>query len=142
LLKLIRHAREKITCVALSFYDTDKVDSIHTELLGALSRGVKVTVIVRPEHFRPDQYPDPSTKRLLENGLRLLGMSALHAKGMVVDGSSCAIFSGNINPYSLQSDANSAQVEIGLFEFGQLSVLRSYGKWLTSLEESADYEYG
>jgi len=141
LVRLIRQARKKITFAALSFYETDKVDSLHTALLGALERGVRVTVIVRPEHFRPDQFPDPSTKHLLENGLRLLGMSALHAKGMVVDNSSCAIFSGNINPFSLESDADSAQVEIGMCEFENARFLGAYGRWLSTLEEVADFEY-
>lgn len=141
LVRLIRQARKKITFAALSFYETDKVDSLHTALLGALERGVRVTVIVRPEHFRPDQYPDPSTKRLLANGMRLLGVSTLHAKGIVVDNTGCAIFSGNINPFSLESDADSAQVEIGMCEFENARFLGAYGRWLSTLEKVADFEY-
>lgn len=141
LVRLIHQANESITCAALSFYDTNKIDTLHNALLGALERGVRVTVLVRPEHFRADQYPDLSTKTLLEKGMLLLGVSALHAKGIVVDNAACAIFSGNINPFSLESQAVSAQVEIGLCEFGQPHILDSYGKWLTSLEVAADFEY-
>lgn len=141
LVRLIRQAREKITCAALSFYETSSVYSLHTVLLDALKRGVRVTVIVRPEHFHPDQYPDPSTKHLLENGMRLLGISTLHAKGIVIDNNACAIFSGNINPYSLESDADSAQVEIGICEFEHPQFLGAYGRWLTGLEEASDFKY-
>ncbi len=100
-----------------------------------------LTVIVRPDHFRPDQFPDHSTKHLLENGLRLLGVSSLHAKGIVVDENACAIFSGNVNPFSLDCQDASAQVELGLCEYGDAKILRHYGKWLTELETKADFEY-
>jgi len=141
LVRLIRQAREKITFAALSFYETDKVNLLHTALLEALGRGVCVTVIVRPEHFRSNQYPDLSTKTLLENGMRLLGVSALHAKGLVIDNNACAIFSGNINPYSLESAADSAQVEFGLCEFENPQFLGAFGRWLTGLEVASNFEY-
>jgi len=141
LVRLIRQAREKITFAALSFYETDKVNLLHTALLEALGRGVCVTVIVRPEHFRSNQYPDLSTKTLLENGMRLLGVSALHAKGLVIDNNACAIFSGNINPYSLESAADSAQVEFGLCEFEHPQFLGAFGRWLTGLEVASNFEY-
>jgi len=141
LIRMVRQAGEKITCVALSFYETDKVQDLHTALLEALSRRVQVTVIVRKEHFRPEQFPDESTKELLGNGLRLLGMTGLHANGMVVDHHYCAIFSGNFNPFSLESDADSAQMEVGICELGEGRILGPYGKWITALEDAADFEY-
>jgi len=141
LVSLVRRAEKKITCIALSFYDTNKVQGLHIALLEALSRGVKVTVIVRREHFEDNNYPDEATKELLENGLRLLGMTGMHAKGMLVDNSYCAIFSGNFNPFSLDSDVDSANVEIGLCDFEKEGLLSSYGKLIALLEDAADFEY-
>lgn len=141
LVRLVDQARERITIVALSFYDTDKIAALQTALLGALKRGVHITVIVRPEYFRADQYPDPSTKHLLERGLRLLGVPALHAKGIVVDNSACAIFSANINPFSLESEEDSAHVECGFCDDGKIRMLRSYGRWITAMEGAAVYEF-
>lgn len=141
LVRLVKLAQRHATIVALSFFDIDGVDALHAALLGALERKVRVTVIVRPEHFREDQFPDAGTRHLLERGLRLLGIPAMHAKGIVVDNAACAIFSANINPFSLDSDADSAHVECGLGEEGGMRLLNAYGSWITALEAASVHEY-
>ena len=141
LVHAIQSARKSVVICALSFYDTEEVPVLHDALEEALTRGVTITVIVRPEAFSLDQYPDPSTHRLLARGLRLRGVETLHAKGILVDDSLCGIFSANINPYSLQSRVESAHVECALFAYGGDSLLSRYGRFLEQLNQQATHEY-
>jgi len=142
LVGLVQQAQKRLILAAMSFFDVEAVSGLQEALVGALCRGVRVTVIVRPEEFRSDQYPDPSTRRLVQQGLRLLGIEGLHAKGVLVDRFACALFSANFNPYSLDSNADSAHVECGLCETGGLSLLLPYANFLEHLEQQATHFYG
>jgi phosphatidylserine/phosphatidylglycerophosphate/cardiolipin synthase-like enzyme len=137
----IRSARKSVVISALSFYRTEEVPVLHDTLEDALTRGITMTVIVRPENFSLDKYPDPSTRRLLARGLRLRGVESLHAKGILVDDSLCGMFSANVNPFSLQSRVESAHVECALFTYGGDSLLSGYGRFLKQLNEQATHEY-
>lgn len=91
LVNLCDESTRRITLCAMSFYDIDHVPSLYAAVSRALRRGVKVTAIVRPEHFKPEQYPDASTLALIDQGLELLGHTGLHAKGVSVDSVTVAI---------------------------------------------------
>lgn len=139
--ELVRSARQRVVFAALSFYDTDRIPELHRELVAALTRGVEVIVLVRPEEFPPDKYPDPSTRHLIERGLCLYGVAELHAKGILVDDTACGIFSANVNPYSLESDLESAHIEAGLFEREPLRFLAAYARFLEGLVGGRTHEY-
>lgn len=141
LVDLVRRAAQSIVFSALSFYDTDRIPILHQALEEALARGVSVTVVVRPGEFPADRYPDPSTRRLLERGLLLRGVEGLHAKGIAVDGAACGLFSANVNPFSLQSNAESAHVECGLFVNPNDPLLRAYGQFIEELNRKATHAY-
>lgn len=138
---LVRAAQRRVLLAALSFYDTDRIPVLHGELVAALARGVAVIVLVRPEEFPPDKYPDPSTRCLIERGLRVYGVAGLHAKGILVDDTACGVFSANINPYSLESELESAHIEAGLFEKEPLRLLAPYARFLERLVEGRTHEY-
>lgn len=114
LVELCDAAHERLVFSAMSFFDMDKVPALHSAICRALRRGVHVIAIVRPEHFKPDQYPDASTMALIDQGLQLVGRSGLHAKGVVADKTSALIMSANLNPFSLESQVDSANIECGL----------------------------
>ena len=141
LVHALRSARKSVVICALSFYRSQEISILHDELEEALTRGVTITVVVRPEEFSLDKYPDPSTRGLLARGLRLRGVETLHAKGILVDNSICGIFSANVNPYSLQNREESAHVECALFAYGGDPLLSRYGRFLEQLNQQATHEY-
>ena len=141
LVDLVRRATQSIVFSALSFYDTERIPILQQALEEALARGVSVTVVVRPGQFLADRYPDPSTRRLLERGLLLRGVEGLHAKWIAVDGTVCGLFSANVNPFSLQSNAESAHVECGLFVSPNYPLLEAYCQFIEELNRQATHAY-
>ena len=141
LVSAVRRAEKSVAISALSFYDTDRIPDLHQALTEALARGVSVTVVVRLEEFPADRYPDPSTQRLLERGLLLRGVEGLHVKGIAVDSAVYGLFSANINPFSLQSSAESAHVECGVFATPNYPPLRAYGLLIEELCRQATHAY-
>jgi phosphatidylserine/phosphatidylglycerophosphate/cardiolipin synthase-like enzyme len=133
-------ARRRVILSALSFYHTDRVPRLHTALEAALHRGVAVSVVVRTEHFTAAEYPDLSTAGLLRSGLRLLGVTGLHAKGILVDDRWCGVGSANFNPFSLDSDLESANVECGIIGDAAAAALAPFAAFLTGLAEGATHE--
>lgn len=112
---LLRAARKNVLLVTMSIYDLEKVPIIFSALCGALSRGVSVMVLARTgaEQFKPEDWPDPSTKKLMGLGLKIVEVPHLHAKGLFVDGKIGMMMSANLNPYSL-GDFESSHVEIAV----------------------------
>ncbi len=110
---LLGRARKNVLLVTMSIYDLEKVPIIFSALCGALSNGVAVTVLARTgaEQFKPDVWPDPSTKKLLELGLTIVEIPHLHAKGLFVDGKIGMMMSANLNPFSL-GDLETSHVEV------------------------------
>jgi phosphatidylserine/phosphatidylglycerophosphate/cardiolipin synthase-like enzyme len=142
LVRLCDSASIEIVLCALSFYDMNRVPAVYDAILRALNRGIRVSVVIRPEHFAPSQYPDPSTLTLINHGLSLRGMSRLHAKGIVVDSSRVALLSGNFNPYSLHCADTSAHVECGLVCYeDNSSPLAAYGKFLQWVGSHPTHRY-
>lgn len=100
---MLASAREKADILSMSFYDLMEVPGLFDEMRRALKRGVRIRVCVRPGeemNFTSEQWPDPSTVRLLKDGLKLYLRDHLHAKGIVVDGREAMITSANFNQFS------------------------------------------
>lgn len=110
---LFRRASKNVLMVTMSIYDLEKVPVLFKSMCEALSRGVAVTVLARPgaEQFKPEDWPDPSTKKLMELGLKIVEVPHLHAKGLFIDGKTGMMMSANVNPYSL-GDLETSHVEI------------------------------
>ena len=112
---LLNMAKSKIVFLAMSIYDLEKVPVLFDAIMGALARKVNVTVLVRTgvEQFKPEDWPDPSTKELQKKGLKIVEIPHLHAKGLFVDDETGLMMSANLNPYSL-GDLETSHVEIAV----------------------------
>jgi phosphatidylserine/phosphatidylglycerophosphate/cardiolipin synthase-like enzyme len=136
----IDSAKSTLLISSLSLYATKKVAALHSALMKALERGVKVTVVVRHDAFPETKYPDLSTMELLAHGLRLVTRSNLHFKAILVDGRHVGIFSANLNPYSLNPHVEGAHIELGVFGPAERE-LAGAAEFLEQLGESPEYEY-
>ena len=113
---LIRFARKKVLISTMSVYDLEKVPIVFQAFCGALSRGVAVTVLARPgmeQNFMPSDWPDPSTRKLMAQGMKVVEVPRLHAKGIFIDDDIGLMTSANLNPYSL-GNLETSQVEIAV----------------------------
>jgi len=140
IIKEIKSAECTVLMSALSLYDTQKMSGLHSALLEKLKRGVKVTIVVRHDHFPPEQYPDTSTSELIRAGLKLVTQQHLHFKGLLVDDRRVGVFSANLNPYSLNTHFATSHIELGIFgaHDGQLA---GAAEFLKSLSKTFEYEY-
>lgn len=132
----IRKANNRVILTAMSLYDTRDVPDFHDALLMALHAGVEVIVLVRPgaeNKFRAGQWPDTSTRELMEAGLQIRTMPGLHAKGIVIDDKFCGLYSGNLNPYSLGGALETGHIETGLFGSAKHTFLKPYAEYLRQL---------
>lgn len=114
--EMVASARKDIRMATMSFYDLKEVPVLFSALAAALQRKVKIQVAVRPPEemeFPPDQWPDPSTKELMQLGLAVVPVPHLHAKGLVADRTEVLMTSANFNPYSL-GNGPTAHIELGL----------------------------
>jgi hypothetical protein len=59
---------------------------------------------------------------------------------LAVDDTYCGIFSANINPYSLSSDLDSANVEIGYFEDCHSNSMIEFARWIRYIADSAPHQ--
>ncbi len=135
--QIIHYLHEQLRAWAVTVH----IPLLHHALQEALARGVTVTAVVRPEESPADRYPDPSTRSLLDRGMTLRGFERLHAKGIVVDGSRCGLFSANINPFSLQSNTESAHVECGVFTDLGSSLPQAYAQFIQEMDQQATHVY-
>ncbi len=112
---LLNMARSKVVFLAMSIYDLEKVGVLSDAIMRALSRKVDVTVLVRTgaEQFKPSDWPDPSTEKLMAHGLKIVEVPRFHAKGMFVDDEIGIMMSANLNPYSL-GDLETSHVEMAV----------------------------
>jgi phosphatidylserine/phosphatidylglycerophosphate/cardiolipin synthase-like enzyme len=112
---LLNMAKSKIIFLAMSIYDLEKLPALFDAFMRALSRKVDVTVIVRTgvEQFKSSEWPDPSTKKLMAHGLKIVEIPRLHAKGVFVDDEIGLMMSANLNPYSL-GDLETSHVEMAV----------------------------
>ncbi len=113
---LLDSAKQKVVFLAMSIYDLDKVPRLFDAFLRALERKVDVQVLVRPgaeQNFKPSDWPDPSTKKLMAHGLKIAEVPHLHAKGVFVDDMVGLMMSANLNQFSL-GDLETSHVEIAV----------------------------
>lgn len=113
---LLDMATSKIVFLAMSIYDLEKIPRLFDAFLRALDRKVDVQVLVRPgveQNFKSSDWPDPSTKKLMAHGLKIVEIPHLHAKGLFVDDEIGLMMSANLNPYSL-GDLETSHVEIAV----------------------------
>lgn len=138
----VDQSKRELVFASMSFFDADKLPQLENAVLAALARGVDVTAIIRPDHFRWEEsrgeYPDPSTKRLLESGMKLRGIAGLHAKGMLVDQYKGLIFSANINPFSLTSGRESNHIEMGLELRADDDCFTDFAAFMKDLKQAAN----
>lgn len=141
----INAAKCELTIASMSFFEANRVPRLEEALLKALSRNVRVTAIIRPEHFRKEeergQYPDTSTRRLIESGMDLRGIAGLHAKGLLFDQSEGLIISANINPYSLTSEVESNHMEIGVKVAEGDACFNSVALFMNELNQAAIQQF-
>lgn len=141
LIALVDEARETVVMTAMSFFEVDKVHGFQESLVRALRRGVAVTAVVRPEHFSVDDFPGPSTRKLIAEGLNLSGVDGLHAKAIVVDARRCGIMSANFNRFSLESAISTAQVECGVFGPTNQEPFEQAAVFVDMLHRTATHRY-
>ena len=113
---LLDSAKNKAFLLAMSFYDLEKVPALFDAFVRTLKRKVKVTVLVRPgaeNKFKTSDWPDPSTKKLMALGLKVVEIPRLHAKGVFIDDRVGLMTSANLNPYSL-GDLETSHVEVAV----------------------------
>lgn len=112
---LIELSQKEIVLMAMSLYDLEQVPVIFDSLMNALKRDVRVIAILRngDEQFKAGLWPDPSTRKLMEAGMKIHEIPHLHAKSIFVDGKHAVIMSANFNPYSL-GDTPTSHIELGL----------------------------
>lgn len=137
----IASAKESILFVALSFYEIDQIPEFEQLLMDALGRHVKVKVVVRPEQFQLSQYPDSSTRRLIQAGLELYGYSRLHAKGFLIDNRLCGITSANFNPYSLDTYGKASNLELALHGQTDTQPMNQFAFYLQTLVTCATHQF-
>ena len=136
---LLNMARSKIVFMAMSIYDLEKVPVLFDAFMRALARKVNVTVLVRTgaEQFKPEDWPDPSTKELQKKGLKIVEIPHLHAKGLFVDDEIGLMMSANLNPYSL-GDLETSHVEIAVQAPCTEPFMEKFQKFAFSLEGKGD----
>ncbi len=141
----VDQSKRELIFASMSFFDADKVPQLEDAILAALVREVKVTSIIRPEHFIREEtrgeYPDSSTKRLIESGMQLRGVAGLHAKGLLVDQSEGLIFSANINPFSLTSGRESNHIELGLKLTANDDCFADFTLFMKDLKQAANRQF-
>lgn len=140
LTQLINAAKFEILLITLSLYETDTIPGFGDALLAALRRGVHVRAVVRPEHFKIDEYPDPATIELINHGMELRGITGLHAKGILIDKQFCGILSANFNPYSLNSQSTEANWETAIVGSALAPALKDFAAFLEKLACNPTHE--
>jgi phosphatidylserine/phosphatidylglycerophosphate/cardiolipin synthase-like enzyme len=133
---LIAKASSEVIFVAMTLFETDMIPHLGETLEHCLERGLDVRAVVRPDYFKEEDYPDPATSRLLRSGMKLLGVTGLHAKGFLIDGKWCGLQSANFNPYSLNPECDTANVEFGLFGTAYHPV---FSEWTAMIRYLADH---
>jgi len=129
-------ARDEVILSAMSLFRTNEIPLLGAALERCLAKGVNVRVVVRPEHFKPKDYPDPATLGLIKSGMTLLGVTGLHAKGFLIDGRRCGLKSANFNPYSLDPGVVTSNVELGLYGSADSVELEGFALFLERLAEN------
>lgn len=141
LTQMINGAKFEIFLITMSLYETDTIPGFGDALLAALRRGVHVRAVVRPEHFKTDEYPDPATVELIKHGMELRGITGLHAKGILIDKQFCGILSANFNPYSLNGQRTEANLETAIVGSALAPALKDFAAFVEKLACNPTHEF-
>ena len=141
---LLDSAKKNVLLLAMTLYDLEKVPALFDAFVRTLKRNVKVTVLVRPgaeQNFKPSEWPDPSTKKLMALGLKVVEIPRLHAKGVFVDDRIGLMTSANLNPYSL-GDLETSHVEVAVQAPCGESIVSEFRTFAASLEKGGIHQRG
>jgi len=107
---------------------------LHDRVAAAVERGVKVTLLCRARNNIPDHRDEAAALAAL--GVRIIGDSLTHAKGVIADGRHGALFSANLDgDHGLTSG-----VEVGVRLDG-LPALTEAHRYLRHAIDHADLEF-
>lgn len=145
IIKGINTSKFELTIASMSFFEVNRAPGLEEALLAALRREVRVTAIIRLEHFRKEvengKYPDASTRKLIEAGMKLVGIAGMHAKGLLVDQYEGIVFSANINPYSLTSELESNHIELGIKLLKVDSCFDGFALFMNELRRASTHHF-
>lgn len=110
----IRRAERSILLVTMSAYRWTDLPGFEAALKDALDRGVSVTLARRAPEARFTECPSITAMQGL--GMRVIDIPGLHAKGVVIDDAWTAIFTGNLNPFSLAGSQPTDHVELAVVD--------------------------
>ena len=130
----ISDAKRSVLLVAMSAYGWHELPGFEAAVVGALDRGVTVTLARRTPDDRFQECP--SIVALQRLGMQVIDVPGLHAKGIVVDDAWTALFTGNLNPFSLAGSKTTDHVELAVVDSsgtGGLAASRAFLNGLTGL---------
>ena len=110
----IQRAERSILLVTMSAYRWADLPGFEAALEDALDRGVSVTLARRAPETRFAECPSITAMQGL--GMRVIDIPGLHAKGFVIDDAWTAIFTGNLNPFSLAGSKPTDHVELAVVD--------------------------
>jgi phosphatidylserine/phosphatidylglycerophosphate/cardiolipin synthase-like enzyme len=110
----IERAERSILLVTMSAYRWADLPGFEAALKDALDRGVSVTLARRAPETRFTECPNITAMQGL--GMRVIDLPGLHAKGIVIDDAWTAIFTGNLNPFSLVGSKSTDHVELAVVD--------------------------
>jgi phosphatidylserine/phosphatidylglycerophosphate/cardiolipin synthase-like enzyme len=110
----IAKASRSVRLVTMSAYRWNDLPGFEQAIASALDRGVTVTLARRTPDARTAECP--SIAEMLRCGLRVIDVPGLHAKGIVIDDAWTALFTGNLNPFSLAGSTPTDHVELGVVD--------------------------
>jgi len=110
----IQRAEHSILLVTMSAYRWHELPGFEATVTDALGRGVAVTLARRTPEERASECP--SIAEMLRRGLRIMDVPGLHAKGIVVDDTWTALFTGNLNPFSLAGSKPTDHLELAVVD--------------------------
>ena len=130
----IRRAERSILLVTMSAYRWNELPGFEAALTDALDRGVAVTLARRAPDSRFTECL--SISAMLGRGMRVVNVPGLHAKGIVIDNAWTAIFTGNLNPFSLAGSKPTDHVELAVMDGSSSGCLAQARQRLISIAAS------
>jgi len=110
----IQRAERSILLVTMSAYRWHELPGFEAAVADALDRGVAVTLVRRAPEERFSECPSITAMQGL--GMRVIDIPGLHAKGVVIDDAWTALFTGNLNPFSLAGSTPTDHVELAVVD--------------------------
>jgi len=130
----IERAERSILLVTMSAYRWNELPGFEAALIAALDRGVAVTLARRAPDERVTECPSIAAMR--GRGMRVVDVPGLHAKGILIDDTWTAIFTGNLNPFSLAGAKPTDHVELAVVAASECGHLAQARRRLISIAAS------